>query len=392
LDNGKPYTLAVGDIENSIKIIQFYAGCADKIHGKTIPADGDFFVFTRMEPVGVCGQIIPWNFPVLMFSFKVAPVVATGCVTVVKPAEQTPLSALLMAELTKQAGFPPGVINVVPGYGPTAGAALTAHKDVDKIAFTGSTEVGHIIQEASAKVNLKRVSLELGGKSPLVVFDDANLDEAVPAAQEAVMFNQGQCCCAGSRTFVQEGIYDEFVKRSKELALKRVTGDPYEKTTQNGPQIDDEQFGKILELIEAGKKGGATLQCGGGRHGTKGYFVKPTVFSDVTDNMRIAKEEIFGPVQQILKFKTLEEVIERSNATHYGLAAGIFTKDIDKALTYAQAVQAGTIWVNTFLVVGPQTPFGGFKESGHGRELSVESLEAYLEIKTVTVKIPQKNS
>lgn len=392
LDNGKPHTASLGDVDFAVKITRYFAGYSDKIHGQTIPADGDVFSFTRLEPVGVCGQIIPWNFPIDMFIFKVAPALAAGCVVVIKPAEQTPLTALYLAALIKEVGIPAGVVNVVPGYGPTAGAALTEHPHVDKVAFTGSTDIGHVIQQASGKVNLKRVSLELGGKSPLVVFADANLDLAVPMAHEAVMFNQGQCCCAGSRTFVQEEIYDEFVKRSKELASKRVVGDPFDTNTQQGPQVDDEQFNKILGMIKDGQKEGAKLECGGGRFGNKGYFVQPTVFSGVTDKMSIARNEIFGPVQQILKFKTLDEVIDRANDTHYGLAAGVFTQDIDKAMLFAQQVQAGTIWVNNFLTVLPQTPFGGFKESGHGREMGEESLKEYLEVKTVTIKIPQKNS
>uniref|UniRef100_A0A646QD58 RetinalDH1 n=1 Tax=Hemiscolopendra marginata TaxID=943146 RepID=A0A646QD58_9MYRI len=392
LDNGKPIADSEGDLFNSVNILRYYAGLADKIHGKTIPADGEVFTFTRMEPVGVCGQIIPWNFPILMVAFKLGPALATGCCVVLKPAEQTPLTALAIAELIKEAGIPPGVVNIVPGYGPTAGAALVEHPDVDKIAFTGSSEVGHIIQQNSSKTNLKRVSLELGGKSPLVIMADADLKEAAELAHTAVMMNQGQVCCAASRTLVQEGIYDEFVKLSKEIALKKVVGDPFEAGIQQGPQVDKAQFEKILGLIEAGKKEGASLLCGGERHGDKGYFIKPTVFADVKDDMRIAKEEIFGPVQQIFKFKTLEEAIERANATNYGLAAGICTNDLNNAFVYAQGVRAGTIWVNTYNYFTAHTPFGGFKESGHGRELGEDGLHEYLEVKTVTIKIPQKNS
>lgn len=262
--------------------------------------------FTRIEPVGIVGAIIPWNFPAMMMVAKLAPALACGCTIVVKPAEQTPLTALALAALIAEAGFPPGVVNVLPGYGPTAGAAIVESPLVDKVTFTGSTEVGRIIQQAAGKTNIKRVSLELGGKSPLVIFDDADLEEAVQLAQFAVFFNMGQCCCAGTRTFVQEGIYDAFVKRSAEVAATRAVGDPFDKNNIQGPQIDDEQFHKVLSLIEVGKKEGAKLETGGGRVGNKGYFIQPTVFSGVTDSMRIAKEEIFGPVQQILKFKTLE--------------------------------------------------------------------------------------
>ncbi|KAF8766707.1 Retinal dehydrogenase 1 like protein [Argiope bruennichi] len=375
LENGKPFKDSVGDVMFACATFRYYAGCADKIHGKTIPADGNTFSYTRIEPVGVCGLIIP-----------------AGNTIVLKPAEQTPLSAIYIASLVKEAGFPSGVVNIIPGYGPTAGAALTAHLDVDKVSFTGSTEVGKLIQQAAGQSNTKRVTLEMGGKSPLVVCSDVDLDEAVQIAHDALFFNQGECCCAGSRTFVHEDIYDAFVAKSKALAEKRIVGDPFDPNTMQGPQIDDEQFDKILSLIESGKKEGAKLECGGGRHGSKGYFVQPTVFSNVTDNMRIAKEEIFGPVQQIIKFKTLEEAIERSNATDYGLAAGILTKDINKAILYSQQVRAGTIWVNCFFSGSVQTPFGGFKMSGQGREFGTDALKAYCEIKTVTIKIPQKNS
>jgi len=392
LDVGKPFLQAQWEMSLVTQMIRYYAGWADKIHGKTIPADGNHFSFTRVEPIGVVGAIVPWNVPFMMACNKMATALATGCTIVIKPAEQTPLSALYLAHLVKEAGFPPGVVNVVPGYGHTAGAAISNHPGIDKVSFTGSTEVGHLIQKASGETNLKRVSLELGGKSPLVIFDDADLDVAVPTAHEAVFFNAGQACLAASRLFVQETIYEEFVKRSKELATKRVVGDPYQATTQQGPQIDDIQYKKVLELIEAGKKEGAKLECGGQPTGNKGYFIQPTVFSGVTDNMRIAKEEIFGPVQQIMKFKTMDEVIERSNDTNYGLTAGVFSRDINKCLTYSQAVQAGTVFVNTYMALTPQTPFGGFKESGIGREWGEEGLHAYCEIKTVTVKIPVKNS
>lgn len=392
LENGKIFTESVGDVIFAVKTLRYFAGCADKIHGKTIPADGNSFSYTRVEPVGVCGLIIPWNFPMLLISNKLGPAIAAGNTVIIKPAEQTPLSALYICTLIKEAGFPPGVINIVPGYGPTAGGALTGHYDVDKVSFTGSTEVGKLIQQAAGKSNTKRVTLEMGGKSPLVICSDVDLDEAVKIAHDALFFNQGECCCAGSRTLVHEDIYDAFVAKSKELALKRVVGNPFDAKTIQGPQIDDEQFNKILDLIESGKKEGASLECGGSRFGNKGYFVQPTVFSNVTDNMRIAKEEIFGPVMQIFKFKTLDEAIERSNNTEYGLAAGILTKDIDKAILYSQAVRAGTIWVNCFFAGSVQVPFGGFKMSGQGREFGTDALHEYCEIKTVTIKIPQKNS
>jgi acyl-CoA reductase-like NAD-dependent aldehyde dehydrogenase len=391
LDNGKTFTNAQFDVHFSINLLRYYAGWCDKIHGKTLPVDGNAVAFTRKEPIGVVGQILPWNYPVLMVIFKWAPVLATGCTSIVKPAEQTPLTALYVCSLAKEAGIPAGVLNVVPGYGPTAGAAISSHPDIKKVAFTGSTEVGKLIMKAAAESNLKKVSLELGGKSPLVVFDDADLDEAVPMAQEAVFTNHGQICCAGSRTFVQEGIYDEFVRRSVELAKTRKVGCPFVPETQQGPQVDDDTFQKILSYIEYGKQDGARLEIGGKRIGNKGYFVEPTVFSNVTDDMRIAKDEIFGPVQSIIKFKTLEEVIERANNTNYGLAAGCITKNIDNAMSFAQGVEAGSVWVNCYNATGVNTPFGGYKESGIGRELGEEGLESYLEIKSVVIKTPYKN-
>ncbi|GFR81909.1 retinal dehydrogenase [Elysia marginata] len=386
LDNGKAFALngSIGDTFFCANVFRYYAGWSDKIQGKTIPVDGSFFAFTRHEPVGVCGQIIPWNYPLLMATWKIAPAIAAGNVVVMKTAEQTPLSALYLASLIKEAGFPPGVVNILSGYGPTAGAALSNHPDVNKVAFTGSTEIGKIVMAAASK-DVKRVTLELGGKSPLVVFDDVDVDSVVAQAQEACMTNMGQCCCAGTRTFVHENIYDEFVTKSRELALKRKTGDPFESTTINGPQIDDEQMNKILDLIESGKKEGAKCEAGGERHGDKGYFIKPTVFSDVQDNMRIAKEEIFGPVQQIFKFKTLEEVLERANDTSYGLAAAVFTTDINKALLFSQGIKAGSCWVNCYLAISPQGPFGGFKMSGLGRELGEYGLQNYIEVKNVSI-------
>lgn len=280
----------------------------------------------------------------MMLAWKWGPALAAGCTIVLKPAEQTPLTALYLAALSKEAGFPNGVINVVPGYGPTAGAALSQHPDVRKVAFTGSTEIGHVILNAAANSNLKRVSLELGGKSPIVIFDDANINEAAQIAHDALFGNHGQSCCAGSRTFVQAKIYDEFVKIAKELAMKKKVGDPFDPTTNQGPQIDQEMFDKVLGLIKSGKDEGAVVQTGGERQGNVGYFIKPTVFSNVKDNMRIAKEEIFGPVQSILKFDTLEEVIERANNTTYGLAAAVITNDINKALQFSRAVEAGSVW------------------------------------------------
>lgn len=334
------------DVPMAIKNLRYYAGWADKNHGKVIPMDGEFFVYTRHEPVGVCAQIIPWNFPVLMMAWKLGPALATGNVVVLKPAEQTSLTALYIAQLTREAGFPDGVVNVLPGFGET-GAALVNHADVDKIAFTGSTEVGKLIQIGSAGT-LKRTTLELGGKSPNIILADADMAHAVETSHFGLFFNMGQCCCAGSRTFVEDKIYDEFVERSAERAKSRTYGNPFDLATESGPQIDAEQQQKILDLIDSGKKQGAKLVAGGKRPEGKGYFVEPTVFADVTDDMKICKEEIFGPVQQIIRFKKLDEVIERANNSEYGLAAAVFSKDIDKVNYVVQGLRAGTVWVNSY--------------------------------------------
>jgi len=316
---------------------------------------------------------------------------ACGCTVVMKLAEQTPLSGLYVAQLIAEAGFPPGVVNVIPGYGPTAGAAIAKHPLVDKVAFTGSTEIGKVVATDAAQSNLKRVTLELGGKSPLVVLKDADLDHAIETAHFGLFFNQGQCCCAGTRIFVESAIYDEFVERSTERAKKRTVGDPFGSAEQ-GPQIDATQMGKILQLIETGNAQGARMTTGGKRVGEKGYFVEPTVFADVTDNMTIAKEEIFGPVMQIMKFQDMDEIIHRANLTEYGLAGSVFTKDIEKAMHIAQGVRAGNVWVNCYDVFDAAAPFGGYKMSGNGRELGEYGLENYTEVKNITIKVPQKNS
>ncbi len=388
LDNGKPYHVALAaDLNLTIACYRYYAGWADKIQGKTIPVQGKYFCYTKHEPVGVVAQIIPWNFPLLMQAWKLGPALAAGCTVVMKPAEQTPLSALRVGELALEAGFPPGVLNLLPGYGPTAGAALARHMDVDKVAFTGSTEVGHLVMKAAAETNLKRVTLELGGKSPNVVFADANMDQAVEGAHFALFFNQGQCCCAGSRTFVEEKCYDEFVEKSVARARKRIVGNPFDKKTEQGPQVDQEQFNKVMGYIESGKSDKANLVAGGNRVGDKGYFIEPTVFADVKDDMKIAQEEIFGPVMSILKFKDMSEVIERANKSLYGLAAAVWTQDITKAHAIADGVRAGTVWVNCYDVFDAAAPFGGFKQSGIGRELGEYGLANYTEVKTVTVKL-----
>jgi len=388
LDNGKPFGVAKAvDVAATVACYRYFAGWADKVQGKTIPIDGNYFCYTRHEPVGVVGQIIPWNFPMLMQAWKLAPALATGNTVVMKPAEQTPLSALRIGELIVEAGYPAGVVNLLPGFGPTAGAAIASHMDVDKVAFTGSTEVGHLIMGAAAKSNLKRVTLELGGKSPNIVFADTDLDEAVEGAHFGLFFNHGQCCCAGSRVFVEEKIYDRFVEKSGVRARNRTVGDPFDPHTEQGPQVDQAQFDKVMGYIDSGRREGANLVCGGERVGDRGYFIQPTVFSDVQDDMKIAKEEIFGPVMSIIPFKSVDEVIARANRTDYGLAAAVWTRDIGKAHAIANSVRAGTVWVNCYNVLDPRAPFGGFKQSGIGRELGEYGLQQYTEVKTVIVKL-----
>jgi len=388
LDNGKPVKVAkTVDVAASIDCYRYFAGWADKIHGKTIPIGNDYFCYTRHEPVGVVGQIIPWNFPLLMQAWKLAPALATGNTVVMKPAEQTPLTALRVGELIVEAGFPEGVVNLLPGFGPTAGGALASHMDVDKIAFTGSTEVGHLIMEAAAKSNLKRITLELGGKSPNIVFADTDINEAVEGAHFGLFFNHGQCCCAGSRVFVEQKIYDQFVEKSAARAKERRVGDPFDPSTEQGPQVDQTQFDRVMGYIDSGRTEGAKLVCGGVRVGDRGYFIQPTVFADVQDEMTIAREEIFGPVMSIIPFKGIEEVIDRANRTTYGLAAAVWTRDVQKAHAVAHSVRAGTVWVNCYNVLDNRAPFGGFKQSGIGRELGEYGLQQYTEVKTVTMKL-----
>ncbi|XP_030475550.1 aldehyde dehydrogenase family 2 member B4, mitochondrial-like [Syzygium oleosum] len=389
-NNGKLYEQALhSEIPSLARLFRYYAGWADKIHGLTVPADGNYHLQTLHEPIGVAGQIIPWNFPLILFAWKVGPALACGNTVVLKSAEQTPLTALYAAKLFHEAGLPPGVLNVVSGYGTTAGAALASHMKVDKLSFTGSTQTGKIILELAARSNLKPVTLELGGKSPFIICEDADIDEAVEAAHFAIFFNQGQCCCAGSRTYVHERIYDEFLEKAKARAMKRVVGDPFKKGVEQGPQIDAAQFEKILRYIRLGVESNATLECGGDRFGSKGFFIQPTVFSNVQDDMPIAQDEIFGPVQSILKFKDLNEVIRRANATSYGLAAGVYTKNIDTANTLTRALRAGTVWVNCYDVFDAAIPFGGYKMSGIGREKGIYSLNGYLQVKAVVT--PLKN-
>ena len=386
LNCGKTITDSRGDMVGVVNTLRYYAGWADKVEGKTVPVRGPFLSYTLRQPVGVVGQIIPWNFPLLMLAWKWGPALACGNTVVMKPAEQTPLTALRVADLAIQVGFPPGVINILNGYGETTGHAMVVHPGIDKIAFTGHVDTAKIITKNAADT-LKRTTFELGGKSPNVIFADCDLDQAVEGAFHAIYFHCGQCCTAGSRLFVEEKIHKEFVERLAAKAKTRKVGDPMEEGTEQGPQVSQEQLDKILGYIEMGQKQGARLVVGGQRVGSKGYFVSPTIFDGVKDDMTIAKDEIFGPVVSVLPFKSMDEVIERANNTSYGLAAAVFTKNIDKAHLFAKAVKAGTVWVNCYHIVDTTTPFGGFKMSGQGRENGEAALDHYTETKTVTVKL-----
>ena len=387
LDNGKPLKIArVADLPLAIDHFRYYAGWATKIEGNTISLglakQGKFHAYTVREPVGVVGQIIPWNFPLLMAAWKLAPALTTGCTVVLKPAEQTPLTALRLGELIMEAGFPEGVVNIVPGFGETAGAALAAHSDVDKIAFTGSTEVGKLIVHA-ATGNLKKVSLELGGKSPNIVLDDADIEATIPGAASAIFFNQGQCCCAGSRLFVDKKIFDKVVDGVAQAASKIRVREGFDPDSDMGPLVSEEQFNKVCGYLESGKKEGAKAVTGGGREGNRGYFVQPTVLVNTTDTMKVVQEEIFGPVLTAIPFSDINEIAAKANNTEYGLAAGIWSRDIKKAHALASKLRAGTVWVNCYNVFDAAMPFGGYKQSGWGREMGHEVLKNYTEVKSV---------
>ncbi|XP_031488399.1 aldehyde dehydrogenase family 2 member C4-like [Nymphaea colorata] len=388
LDAGRLLTLTKCiDIPCTADCLRYYAGAADKIHGETLKMPQAMLGHTWREPVGVAGLIVPWNFPSFLLFACLAPALAAGCTVVVKPAEQASLNALYNAHLAKLAGIPDGVLNVITGFGPTAGAAIASHMDVDKISFTGSTEVGRSIMEAAARSNLKSVTLELGGKSPLIIFDDADVDMAVDLARTAIFFNKGEACMAGSRALVQEAIYDEFVRKSIVKAKEWVVGDPFEPHVNQGPQIDRKQFEKVLAYIEHGKREGATLLTGGRACGEKGFYIEPTIFADVEDDMMIAKDEIFGPVLCIMKFKSMEEGIAKANKSSYGLAAGVVTKDLNVANTVARSIKAGMVLINCYHMGAFDCPFGGYKMSGFGRTFGLHGLDNFLQVKSVVTPL-----
>ncbi|KAF8877412.1 aldehyde dehydrogenase [Infundibulicybe gibba] len=390
LDCGKVFMRAkMMDIVGAAACIRYYAGWADKIQGKTLESNDKKFAYTRHEPFGVVGQIVPWNFPMGMTAWKIGPALATGNTIILKPSEMTPLTALKLAGLINQAGFPPGVVNIINGLGPVVGQAISEHPLIEKVAFTGSTLTGRKVLKAAAESNLKDVTLELGGKSPTIIFDDADLEQAVKWASFGIFYNMGQACTAGSRIFVQEGIYEKFKEAFTAVAkhLGENTGDPFHPSSQHGPQVSQTQFERVMGYINSGKEAGAKVLIGGERHGNEGYFIQPTVFTDTTPDMKIIKEEIFGPVASIIKFKDEEEVIERANDTTYGLGCNVFTQNVTRAIRVAHELEAGSAWVNCAQASDPTVPFGGYKQSGIGRELGEYAIATYTQVKGVHINM-----
>ncbi|KAF9261277.1 aldehyde dehydrogenase [Marasmius fiardii PR-910] len=393
LNVGKPFTVTQNrDVRTAIAVLRYYAGWADKVQGKTIETNENKFAYTRHEPYGLVGQIIPWNSPLMMVAWKLGPALATGNVCVLKPAEVAPLTPQKVAGLINEAGFPPGVVNIVNGYGNTVGTAISSHPKIAKIAFTGSTLTGRKILEASAKSNLKVVSLELGGKSPNIIFEDADFEQAVKWAVSGIYSSAGQSCVAGSRIFVQESIYDKFVEAFKKAAEFRTTqmGDPFDASTQQGPQVSQLQFDRVMSYIDSAKNEGANVLAGGDRHGSEGFYIQPTIVTDCKPEMKVVREEIFGPVCVVIKFKTEEEVIEMANDTTYGLGGAVFTENNSRAIRVAHAIQAGSLFINCYSVLEPNVPFGGYKQSGIGRELGEYALETYTQVKGVHVNLGLK--
>jgi len=390
LDNGKPIREAQIDIRLTVDVFRYYAGWTTKLEGQTIPVRGNVLNYTLREPVGVVGAIIPWNFPLLMAAYKLGPALACGNAVVLKPAEETPLTALELGAIAAGVGLPPGVLNVVPGFGESAGAALVAHPDVDKIAFTGSTEVGRrIMREAAATV--KKLSLELGGKSPNIVFADADLDAAARGAFAGIFYNMGQCCTAGSRLLVAAGVKEQLLERIVARARQLRPGDPLDPKTRMGPLVSGAQLERVLGYVERGRSEGAELLTGGARAhyegGERGFWVEPTVFDGVQPEHGIAQEEIFGPVLATLTFADEDEAVALANRTRYGLAAGVWTRDVKRAHRTARRLQAGTVWINTYHPLDAASPFGGYKQSGYGRELGAQALELYTQVKSVWVDL-----
>ncbi len=386
-DNGKPiFESRYVDIPSAAETFYYYAGWCTKIEGETIPVPGNYFNYTLREPCGVCGIITPWNFPLLMVAWKLAPALACANAAVVKIAEETPLTGLRLGELCQEAGFPDGVVNIVPGYGETAGRALVAHPGVDKISFTGSTVVGKEIMRTAADT-LKKVSLELGGKSPNIVFADADLDAAVKGAFNGIFYGKGEVCAAGSRLFVEEKIHDHFMEKLVDRAAQLQPGDPLSVKTRLGALVSKSQMDRVLGYVEAGKREGAIPVLSGGRAGEKGFFVKPAIFDSVTTSMRIAQEEIFGPVLSTIAFSGTDDLVAKANDTIYGLAAAIWTRDIGKAHRLARQIQAGTVWINAYNMLAPESPFGGYKQSGYGRELGRHGIDLYTQVKSVWVNL-----